>query len=552
LEIEFGSPELARGQHEDKNMKIWKAFVVPIILVLLVLTACTPPTAVSPTPTIVRLSQAALTEAATGAEASAQPPLGSDVAPTATATPAPSATAAAETEASAAAAAPTAAPQAEVVADELNEREGPGVGYAVIGTVTKGALLEITGATADGSWLRVTTAGGESGWISGREAYTRIVGSLSDVPVAMGGYALVETASGSGSALAVTQASYATGGQSATTGGQTAVASSQTAATTAAAGGKLVFTTQSGGDLYVANADGTGLRKLASGVIDPVVSPDGQQVAFTRWDGAEMGTLYVINVDGSGERVVLSETLQAKSPTWSPDGQSIVVSFQHGGVRNPQEECRYYDSDDHPNLPDNIRITKMDRDGDGSMTICFVRIEDLRWGLRQVNVASGKFEDLPADLYSYNPAWDPINTWRVIYSGEKGLMQLDVTTGELKSFTDDASDTGPVFSPDGQKLALTYRQHDHWEVYTYDLASGSRQRLTEPSILADPQYSSAAPAWSPDGSQIAFLTDRTGQWEIWVMYADGSNQHPLFSSEVQAQLGLDYQGMNERLLNWIN
>jgi Tol biopolymer transport system component len=76
--------------------------------------------------------------------------------------------------------------------------------------------------------------------------------------------------------------------------------------------------------------------------------------------------------------------------------------------------------------------------------------------------------------------------------------------------------------------------------------------LTKPPLLADPQYSSAAPAWSPDGSQIAFITDRTGQWEIWVMNADGSNQHALFSSEAQAQLGLNYQGVNERLLNWVN
>jgi hypothetical protein len=510
-------------------MKLWEALVIPILLVL---TACTPPaTSVSATPTIVRLSQAELAQAAQAAATEVAPAEAAMAAPTvaATATLAPAATTAAETPT------PTAVKvQAEVVADELNEREGPGVDYAVIGTVTKGAMLEVTGASADGAWLQVTIASGAPAWISGKEPYTRLVGSLADVPI-------VEAASGSGSRLAVTQVGYTT-----------TAAGSQTATTKAATVGKLVFTTRSGGDLYVVNADGSGLRKLASGVIDPVVSPDGTQIAFTRWDGAEMGTLYVINVDGSGERVVLGETLQAKSPTWSPDGQSIVVSFQHGGVRNPEEECRYYDSDDHPNLPENIRITKMDRDGDGSMTICFVRIEDLRWGLRQVDVASGKFEDLPADLYSYNPAWDPINAWRIIYSGEKGLMQLDVTTGELKSFTSDASDTGPVFSPDGQTLALTYRQHDHWEVYTYDLASGSRQRLTKPSILADPQYSSAAPAWSPDGSQIAFVTDRTGQWEIWVMNADGSNPHALFSAEVQAQLGLDYQGMNERLLNWIN
>jgi Tol biopolymer transport system component len=454
--------------------------------------------------------------------------------PAATATPA-AATAAAETPT--ATAAPSAKVQAEVVADELNEREGPGVGYAVVGTVTKGDIFEITGISADGNWLQVITADGKPGWISGQAAYTRITGALTDVPV-------VEAASGGGSTAVVTQVSY-------TAAGQTAAASSQAAsATTVAAGGKLVFTTSSGGDLYVINADGTGLHKLASGVIDPVVSPDGQQVAFTRWDGAEMGTLYVINVDGSGERVVLGETLQAKSPTWSPDGQSIVVSFQHGGLRDPVPECREFDRDDHIRLPENIKITKMHMDND-AMVICFIRNEDLQWGLRQVNVATGKFEDLPADLYSYNPAWDPINPWRVIYDGQKGLMQLNVTTGELKSFTSDVGDTGPVFSSDGQSLALTYRQHDHWEVYTYDLASGSRQRLTKPSILADPQYSSAAPAWSPDGSQIAFLTDRTGQWEIWVMYADGSNQHAMFSSEVQAQLGLDYQGMNERMLNWI-
>jgi hypothetical protein len=534
--------------HEDKKMKTWKTFIVPIVLVLTaVLTACTPPaTGVSATPTIVRLSQAELAQAAQ-AEASAQPSLGSaqpslgsaqpslgtEAVPAATAVSTPTATAAAETETPAA---PAAKVQAEVVADELNEREGPGVGYAVVGTVTKGTLLDIVGASADGSWLKVTSADGTSGWVSGKAAYTRITGSLSDVPVLGGGYALVEAASGGGSALAVTQVSYA-------------AASSQAATTIT--GGKLVFTTRSGGDLYVINADGTGLRKLAGGVIDPVVSPDGTQVAFTRWDGAEMGTLYVIGVDGSGERVVLGETLQAKSPTWSPDGKSIVVSFQHGGVRSPAPECRTYDSDDHPNLPDNIRITKMHM-GTNGMTICFVRIEDLQWGLRQVDVATGKFEDLPADLYSYNPAWDPINAWRIIYDGQKGLMQLDLTTGKLQPFTGDAGDGGPVFSPDGQTLALTYRQHDHWEVYTYDLASGSRQRLTKPSILADPQYSSAAPAWSPDGSQIAFLTDRAGRWEIWVMAADGSDPHAMFSSELQAQLGLDYQGMNERMLNWIN
>ncbi|MDH3676003.1 MAG: hypothetical protein OES12_10960, partial [Anaerolineae bacterium] len=100
-------------------------------------------------------------------------------------------------------------------------------------------------------------------------------------------------------------------------------------------------------------------------------------------------------------------------------------------------------------------------------------------------------------------------------------------------------------------LALTYKQHDHWEVYTLELETGARRRLTKPPILADPQYNSAAPAWAPDGAHLAFLTDRTGSWEIWVMEADGSGQRPLLLADIQAVLSIDYQGVNERMLNWI-
>ena len=415
--------------------------------------------------------------------------------------------------------------QAEVVAAALNVREGPGMNYTSIGTAAKGDVFDITGVSANGSWLQIVTAAGEPGWISGRPDYTRVLGSLDTVPA-------VEP-----QAPASASPSFANNTQAATT-------------TATTGDGRLVFATGSGGNLYMVNADGTGLSQLASGVIDPVVSPDGQQVAFTRWDGAEFGTLYVMNLDGSGELAVLSEILQAKSPTWSPDSQEIIISFQHGGLRDPKEECKTFDADDGISIPQGAQITSSHFNRqNGNFYVCFIRREDLRWSLRQVDVQTGEFEDLPADLYSYSPAWDPQNAWRLVYNSDGGLMQLDLNTGQKQPLTENLRDTGPVFSPDGTKLALTYKQHDHWEVYTYDLASGSRQRLTKPPLLADPQYNSAAPAWSPDGSQIAFVTDRSGQWEIWLMNADGSDQHPLLSSE--ALPGLEYWGMNERLLNWI-
>ena len=84
------------------------------------------------------------------------------------------------------------------------------------------------------------------------------------------------------------------------------------------------------------------------------------------------------------------------------------------------------------------------------------------------------------------------------------------------------------------------------DLYTLPIGGGEAKPLTH-SIAWEHQA-----RFSPDGKQIAFLSDAGGGDNLWVMNADGSNPHALFSAEVQAQLGLDYQGMNEKLLNWIN
>jgi TolB protein len=410
----------------------------------------------------------------------------------------------------------------------LNVRQGPGVDYPIIDVALAGDVFDVIGVNSSGDWLQLATETGKSGWISGHISYTRLLSTgLDGVPV-------IDPPALPSSSTTTSETSRSTTGNSSDPSG------------------KLVFMTGSGGELYVINVDGSGLRRLTTGVIDPVVSPDGGQVAFTRWDGAEFGVLYTINVDGTGERAIVGDIRQPKSPAWSPDGQQIIITFQHGGLRNPSKQCKHFGPGQNISIPrERATIISVGSSSDGSISICFIRHRDLKWQLRQVDVATGKFEDLPSDDYSYNPTHDPLNPWRIIYDGNQGLVQLDMTNGRRWPVTEDLRDSGPVFSPDGQTLALTYKQHDHWEVYTLNLETGARQRLTKPPILATPQYNSASPAWSPDCSHLAFVTDRTGRWEIWVMQADGSNQRSLFPSEIQAQLSLEYHGVNERMLNWI-
>lgn len=74
-------------------------------------------------------------------------------------------------------------PRAEVVVPTLNVREGPGVDYPIIGAASAGDVFGIVGINPSGDWLKVVTADGSLGWISGRPAYTRVLGSLDDVPV---------------------------------------------------------------------------------------------------------------------------------------------------------------------------------------------------------------------------------------------------------------------------------------------------------------------------------------------------------------------------------
>jgi hypothetical protein len=74
--------------------------------------------------------------------------------------------------------------------------------------------------------------------------------------------------------------------------------------------------------------------------------------------------------------------------------------------------------------------------------------------LRSINLETGAVQDQPVSKYSFTPAWDPANPWRVIYRDEQGLAAIDVNRGATWPLTDDSGDYTPAFSPDGKKIAV--------------------------------------------------------------------------------------------------
>ena len=120
---------------------------------------------------------------------------------------------------------------------------------------------------------------------------------------------------------------------------------------------------------------------------------------------------------------------------------------------------------------------------------------------------------------SFSPNSQKITYASYIKNNSPRVYLFDIETGRQEIVGEFPGMTfGPVFSPDGNKILMSYADPEvgNSEIYILDLRTRITKRLTNNSSI------DVSPSLSPDQRQIVFNSDRSGRRHLYVMNSDGS------------------------------
>jgi len=251
---------------------------------------------------------------------------------------------------------------------------------------------------------------------------------------------------------------------------------------------KITYVSTAGGrfkEIYTSHLDGSERVQITSNRtinLSPSWSPDGRSLLYTSYKEGKP-SLYVFDLFSGKDARFLSSAGLNVGGRWSPDGQSVATTLERQG---------------------NVDIYLLDRAG---------------------KVVRRLTDDPGIDV---SPTWSPDGKRIAFVSNRSGSPQIyimELGNGKARRLTYSGGyNTSPDWSPKGDKMAYTGRVGGRFHIFTIGADGGDPQQLT--SGPADNEDAS----WSPDGRFILFSSNRAGPYHLYLMQASGENQQRLTAS----------------------
>ena len=289
-------------------------------------------------------------------------------------------------------------------------------------------------------------------------------------------------------------------------------------------------------DLWLVNLDGTNLRQLtahADNDAEPVWAPDGKSLFFLSSRGGS-SQVWRLPVDGGEPQAVTKLPLDVGSFALSRDGQQLAVSmdvFPDCGTLtcNTQRTEATQKKKNTGLAYDQLFVRHWDTWKDGTRSHLFVVPVA---GGTPVDVMKGMNADAPskpfggAEEFTFTPDGKSlVFAARDAGREEAWSTDLDLFVSPIDGKTkprkltekNRATDTSPVFSPDGKTLAYVVMSRPGYEADRFRVILRAWPGGQERVLAEDWDHSAGSLAWSPDSATLFTTAGAVGQNPVFAL-----------------------------------
>ena len=224
-------------------------------------------------------------------------------------------------------------------------------------------------------------------------------------------------------------------------------------------GGSVVYSSnQNGGvfDLYFFTFEGSQLTRLTTkigNVISPTFSPDGKTILFANRTGDGPTSLWTVDTTGQNSDLLYSGPNTIVAVDWSPEGDRIAFAMA-------------------VDQPDSYEVFLMNADGSN--------VRQLTRGLPNIG---GSLD------------WSPDGRFLLIYagpSGDKNIFMIECGRRDRSPAHERGQQCSGVFSPDGQWIAFnSLRNNDQADIFIMRPDGSDMRQIID---NAEPDWQ---PQWEP-------------------------------------------------------